>query len=142
VTADSGYSGTPQARKLGLKQGQVVALDDPPSGWVLEDPPPGLEFAVGAEPADVVIAFVRARRELPLRLPALVARIYPAGALWIAWPRRASGHESDLTDVSIRSEVLALGVVDVKVAAIDSDWSGLRFVWRLENRTGSRPVSP
>jgi hypothetical protein len=61
-------------------------------------------------------------------------RIYPAGALWVAWPRRAAGHRSDITDNVVREHALPLGVVDVKVAAIDDDWSGLRLVWRTENR--------
>ena len=130
----TGYSGTPQARKLGLKPGQRVRLDQPPPGWRLTDPPPGLEFTGAAGPADVVIAFFGAAHELPARLPALVRRIFPDGGLWIAWPRRAGGHDSDITDNVIREHALPLGVVDVKVAAIDNDWSGLRVVWRRENR--------
>ena len=64
----------------------------------------------------------------------LARRIYPAGALWVAWPRRAAGHRSDITDTVIRSRALSIGLVDVKVAAIDGDWSGLRVVWRTEHR--------
>jgi hypothetical protein len=130
----AGYSGTPQARKLGLKPGQRVCLDRPPDGWQLADPPAGLDHVAGAEPADVILSFFGAARELPGRLPALVERIYPDGALWIAWPRRAGGHHSDITDNLIREQALPLGVVDVKVAAIDDDWSGLRLVWRVANR--------
>jgi hypothetical protein len=63
-----------------------------------------------------------------------VKRIYPGGALWIAWPRRAGGHRSDITDNIVREQALPLGVVDVKIAAIDNDWSGMRLVWRLANR--------
>jgi hypothetical protein len=131
----AGYSGTPQARKLGLKPGQRVALDHPPTRWHLADPPPELTHVGAAEPADVVISFFGAARELPERLPGLIKRIYPGGALWVAWPRRAGGHQSDITDNVIREQALPLGVVDVKVAAIDDDWSGLRLVWRLANRT-------
>jgi len=130
----AGYSGTPQARKLGLRPGQRVCLDRPPDGWQLADPPPGLEHVAGAEPADVILSFFGAARELPGRLPGLVQRIYPGGALWIAWPRRAGGHHSDITENIIREQALPLGVVDVKVAAIDGDWSGLRLVWRVANR--------
>jgi hypothetical protein len=119
-----------QARKLGLAPGQRVALDGAPPGWRLEDPPPGIGVVQGAEPADVIVAFFAAAEELPRRLPGLVARIAPGGALWAAWPRRAGGHASDITDATVRREALALGVVDVKVAAIDDDWSGLRFVRR------------
>jgi len=130
----AGYSGTPQARKLGIKPGHRVSLDAPPPGWTLLDPPPGLVPVDPPGAADVLVAFFRGADELPRRLPELVRRIYPAGALWIAWPRRAAGHESDITDAIVRVEALALGVVDVKVAALDEDWSGLRFVWRLANR--------
>jgi len=80
------------------------------------------------------LAFFTTADELPARLPGLAQRIYPAGALWIAWPRRAGGHHSDITENLIRERALPLGVVDVKVAAIDDDWSGLRMVWRLSNR--------
>jgi hypothetical protein len=130
----AGYSGTPQARKLGLKPGQRVGLDDPPAGWQLTDPPTGLEPAGAGEPADVIIGFFAAEAELPARLPGLVRRIHPGGALWVAWPRRAGGHHSDITDNAVREHALPLGVVDVKVAAIDDDWSGLRLVWRKSNR--------
>jgi len=126
---------TPQSRKLGLEPGHRVSFDHPPAGWALEDPPGGLVRVAPPEPADVVIAFFTAADQLPERLPGLVRRIFPAGALWVAWPRRSGGHESDITDTVVRDCALELGVVDVKVAAIDADWSGLRFVWRLANRT-------
>ncbi len=83
---------------------------------------------------DVLVAFFRAAAELDSRLPALAERIRPAGGLWVAWPRRAGGHTSDLGDTLIRETCLQLGIVDVKVAAIDEDWSGAKFVWRLTNR--------
>jgi hypothetical protein len=130
----AGYSGTPQARKLGLKPGQRISLDNPPPNWRLTEPPAGLVPVDPPEPADVVISFFNAAAELPQRLPGLVEQIYPAGALWIAWPRRAGGHRSDITDGLVREQALALGVVDVKVAAFDDDWSGQRVVWRLANR--------
>jgi hypothetical protein len=140
----AGYSGTPQARKLGLKPGQWVALDEPPDGWVLREPPDGLQEPGEDGPADVIIAFFRAEADMPGRLPALARRIFPAGAIWAAWPRRAAGHDSDITDNVVRQYALDLGLVDVKVAAIDEDWSGLRLVWRTENRTarGAAPAGP
>ena len=134
----SGYSGTPQARKLGLKPGLRVALDGAPSGWMLDNPP-ALEWVVDG-PADVIIAFFRSSGELAQRLPGLAQRIFPAGGLWITWPRRAAGHISDVTDNVVREHVLPLGLVDVKVAAVDEDWSGLRVVWRVENRAPADPV--
>jgi hypothetical protein len=129
-----GYPGSPQSRKLGLKPGQRVTLDQPPAGWSLRDAPDGL-LAPGADgAADVIVAFFRAASEIAERLPELARRVFPAGALWAAWPRRAAGHDSDITDNVVRTHALELGLVDVKVAAIDDDWSGLRLVWRAGNR--------
>lgn len=132
----AGYSPTPQAKKLGLKAGHRVRIDRPPDGWAL-DQPPDLVLVEDTEPADVVLAFVRLAAELPARLPALAAAIYPQGALWVAWPRRAAGHRSDITENLLRDEALPLGIIDVKVAALDEDWSALRFVWRVANRPPS-----
>jgi hypothetical protein len=122
-----------QAGKLGLKPGLRLSLVNRPAGWALADPPDGLSDA-GAGPADVVIAFFTASAGLSSGLPALARRIYPDGAIWAAWPRRAAGHRSDITDNVVRELALPLGLVDVKVAAIDEDWSGLRLVWRVQNR--------
>jgi hypothetical protein len=130
----AGYSGTPQAKKLGLKPGSRVVLDQAPKGWQLTDPPSELMWVSAGEPADVVISFFRAAAEVPVRLPDLGRQIFPAGGLWIAWPRRAGGHVSDITDNIVRGQVLPLGLVDVKIAAIDNDWSGMRVVWRVVNR--------
>jgi hypothetical protein len=130
----AGYSGTPQARKLGIKAGHRVLLDHPPDGWSLEDPPADVVYVDDSGPVDVIVAFFTVAAELGPRLPPLVDRIYPSGALWIAWPRRAGGHHSDINDNVVRREALALGVVDVKIAAIDDDWSGQRVVWRRERR--------
>ena len=127
-------SGRPQAAKLGLKVGQRVGLCDSPPGWALADPPTGLLDAEPEGPADLIIAFFTAAGEIAERLDGLARRIYPAGALWVAWPRRAGGHSSDITDEVIRQYALPIGLVDVKVAAIDPDWSGLRLVWRRERR--------
>jgi len=129
-----GYAGRPQAAKLGLRAGQRIHLHQAPPGWDLADPPDGLIDAGPDGPADVIIAFFSAAGDLDGELGGLARRIYPAGALWVAWPRRAGGHRSDITDTVIRSGALPLGLVDVKVAAIDEDWSGLRLVWRAENR--------
>jgi hypothetical protein len=137
----SGYSGTPQFKKLGLRPGQRVCLDGAPDDWSLTDPPDGVIQVDCSEGADLIIGFFTSAADLPVRLPDLTRRIRPAGALWVAWPRRAAGHQSDITDNVIRDHALPLGVVDVKVAAIDNDWSGLRFVWRQAAR-GSAAVSP
>jgi hypothetical protein len=132
VTA--GYSGRPQAAKLGLKPEQRVHLHHPPPDWALTDPPAGLAGAGPDGRADVIIAFFTSADDIARQIGDLGRRIYPDGALWIAWPRRAAGHRSDITDNVIREYALPTGLVDVKVAAIDDDWSGLRVVWRTENR--------
>ena len=129
-----GYPGRSQAGKLGLRPGQRVHLDHPPPGWDFADPPDGLIDAGPDGPADLIIAFFGSRTAMAGELDGLARRIYPAGALWVAWPRRAGGHSSDITDNVIREHALPIGLVDVKVAAIDDDWSGLRLVWRVENR--------
>lgn len=133
----AGYSPTPQARKLGLKPGLRVALDDSPAQWELADPPE-VRFVSGTEPADVIVCFVRAAAEIEDRIDATSQRIFPDGALWIAWPRRAAGHRCDVTEHAVRAAALPRGLVDVKVAAIDDDWSGLKIVWRRAERKADR----
>ena len=134
MVTSAGYSGRPQAVKLGLKPGQRVHLHHPPDGWALTDPPARLAGPGPDGHADVILAFFTSAGEIGRQIGELSQRIYPAGALWVAWPRRAAGHRSDITDSVIREFVLPIGLVDVKVAAIDEDWSGLRVVWRTENR--------
>src|SRR4051812_16429650 len=129
-----GYSGTPLWKKLGIKENQRLALVDAPDGWAVPELPPGVEVVAGLEPADVVVAFHRAAAELAARVEALGQAIFPAGMVWIAWPRKAGGHVSDISENGIRDLVLPHGLVDVKVAALDDDWSGLKVVWRREKR--------
>ena len=136
----AGYSQTPLAKKLGIKPGASVALEEAPPGWAVPDLPEGVVTVADGEPADVIVAFFRESAELPDRLPELARRIFPAGGLWLAWPRRAGGHDSDITENGLRDLALPLGIVDNKVAAIDEDWSGLRVVWRVERRSGPPPI--
>jgi hypothetical protein len=129
----AGYSKTPQLKKLGMVPGASWDLDAAPDGWSFETVPDAASRAAG-DAADVVVAFVRAAAELEPAIARLERRVFPAGALWIAWPRKAGGHVSDVSENDIRDTALARGLVDVKVAAIDQDWSGLKLVWRRENR--------
>ncbi|HEY5026131.1 MAG TPA: DUF3052 family protein [Acidimicrobiales bacterium] len=136
-TGPGGYSGTPLAKKLGVRPGDVVALVGAPRGWTVPDLPDGATMRrTLASGAEVVIAFVRRAAELE----DLVTRVAPVlgseDALWLVWPRRAAGHDSDVTENLLREAVLPTGLVDVKVAAVGEDWSGLRFVWRREVRAG------
>jgi hypothetical protein len=88
--------------------------------------------------ADVVVAFFRSRLALAGRLERLAAAIYPDGGLWIAWPKRASGVKTDITEDVVRELALQNGLVDNKVCAIDATWSGLRLVYRLRDRPQGR----
>ncbi|MBV9416678.1 MAG: DUF3052 domain-containing protein [Solirubrobacterales bacterium] len=134
----AGYSGTPLVRKLGIKPDTRLALIGAPEGFdaTLGELPLGVQVRrrLGGRPLDVIVAFHTRRAELERRLPALANALDPAGGLWIAWPKRASGVTSDLTDVVVRDLGLAGGLVDNKVCAIDQIWSGLRLVYRLRDR--------
>ncbi len=140
----AGYSGTPLAKKLGVKPGHRVSLRHAPAGWHIPALPPTAtvtrrsvrksDAAPADEGADVTIAFCRSRRQLERDLTGLTAALPASGSLWIAWPRRAAGHSSDITENGLRELLLPLGVVDVKVAALDHDWSALKFVWRKNLR--------
>ena len=132
--ADSGYSGTPQLKKLGIVPGARWDLDGAPEGWAFETAPDPADRGPASRPADVIVAFVREAAEIVPVLERLESRIFPVGALWIAWPRKAAGHVSDVAENDIRDAALARKLVDVKVAAIDTDWSGLKLVWRKESR--------
>jgi hypothetical protein len=136
----AGYSGTPLARKLGIGEGDEVALIGAPERFedTLGELPDVASLHTNlADDAryDVIVAFVTERAELEAELPRLRARMAPACGLWIAWPKRASRVPTDVTDQVIREVVLPTGLVDNKVCAIDDTWSGLRLVIRRENRT-------
>jgi hypothetical protein len=133
VTA--GYSGTPLPRKLGIKPGHRVLLLAAPDGFELRELPDGVRVVRRASGvADVILSFHTARAELARRMPKLRALMDPAAGLWIAWPKRASKVETDLTEDVVRDLALANVLVDNKVAAIDETWSGLRLVIRLRDR--------
>ncbi len=134
----AGYSGTPLPRKLGIKPGARVGLIGAPAGFdsTLGDLPDGVAVRrrLGREPFDVIVAFFSRRSTLERRLAGLSAALDPAGGLWIAWPKRASGVTTDVTEDVVRDLGLAAGLVDNKVCAIDQIWSGLRLVYRLRDR--------
>jgi hypothetical protein len=133
--ADSGYSGTPLAKKLGVKAGHRVRLLHAPDGWDIPDIPDRVVISTGGVP-DVTVAFYRSHAELAAEANALTEALADHAMVWIAWPRRAAGHASDITENALRDLFLPLGIVDVKVAALGVDWSGLKFVRRRENRRG------
>ncbi len=128
-------STTPQLRKLGLVPGARWRVDGAPGDWAFESQPDPSDHVTDGENADVVVAFVTAAEQLEPVLLRLERSIFPTGALWIAWPRKAAGHVSDVTDNVVRDAALARSLVDTKVAAIDADWSGLKLVWRVSARS-------
>jgi hypothetical protein len=219
--AGGGYSGTPLAKKLGVRPGYRVLLVYPPPGWSIPDRPANVtvttsaaqaaqteraqteraqteraqteraqteraqteraqteraqteqiraeqarqarapapaahaargqpptarsaaghalaehaEHAPGSDGPDITVVFCRSRHQLETDIPGLLTTVKSAAALWIAWPRRAAGHSSDVTENGLRELLLPTGLVDVKVAALGTDWSGLKFVWRRSAR--------
>ncbi len=131
-----GYSGTPLARKLGIGEGSSLAvIGDPGHFTTIVELPPGVTVRSSARGrADVTVFFTTRRSELARRILTLGRTIFPDGALWVAWPKRASRLPTDVTEDVVREIALPHGLVDVKVAAIDDTWSGLRLVWRKERR--------
>lgn len=132
-----GYSGTPLATKLGIKAGGRLALLGAPAGFddVLAPLPEGVRVLRRlASDLDVAVLFVNERRELERRFPAVARAVFPAGAFWVVWPKRASKVPTDLTEDVLREVALPQGLVDNKVCAVTEVWSGLRLVWRKENR--------
>jgi hypothetical protein len=138
----AGYSGTPLVRKLGLRPGWRVAVLGGPDGLdeLLGELPAGLRL-VGrlSGGLDAVWLFVTTRRELERRLPDVLAPLPAEGTLWISWPKRTSGVATDITEHVLRDVVLPTGWVDIKVAAVDDVWSGLRFALRRELRPTRDP---
>ncbi len=132
-----GYSGRTMGQKLGVKEGAAIALRHAPADWEIPHLPPRVEINADLDEAfDIAIWFVRNAAELAGEIADVASRVPAGSSLWIAWPRRAGGHVSDVTEQSIRDHVLPTGLVDVKVAALDTDWSALKFMWR---RAKARP---
>jgi len=133
----AGYSGKPLVQKLGIKSGSTIAVIGAPRGYArtLGKLPSGVTHRTSAVgPLDFIQFFSSEKQELERRFAALARALAPAGMLWISWPKKASGVTTDLTEDVIRAVGLAHGLVDVKVAAVDDVWSGLKFVRRLEDR--------
>jgi len=133
----AGYSGRPLADKLGIKPGTRIAILNAPRGYraTLGSLPPGVVVASAARGTFPFIHFfTRSRSLLQTKLGMLLNALEPDGALWISWPKKASGVATDMTEDVVREIALPTGLVDVKVAAVDEVWSGLKLVRRLRNR--------
>ena len=139
-----GYSGTPLPRKLGIRDDHVVAFRGAPDTFrgTLGELPEGVTVRgrigaprnASAPRLDVVIAFFERRSDFERHLPRLMDALDVDGGLWIAWPKGASGIHTDITENVVRDMGVDRGMVDNKVCAIDETWSGLRLVYRRENR--------
>jgi hypothetical protein len=133
----AGYSHRPLAAKLGIRPDTAIAILSAPATYdrVLGPLPKTVRRRTRATgPLDLVHVFVTSRRAFERRIASLKRALVPAGALWVSWPKRASGVATDLTEDAVRAVGLAHGLVDVKVCAVDTTWSGLKFVRRLRDR--------
>ena len=132
-------SSTPLARKLGIREGSRVLLVAPPDGFSIGPLPNGTEMVrTGRARLDVALLFARTQAVLRRRFPALQRALDPAGRLWVAWPKKASGLRTDLSFDVVQGLGLAAGLVDNKSASIDEAYQGLQFVYRLKDRPTRR----
>jgi hypothetical protein len=138
----AGYSGTPLAKKLGIREGTRLTVLGAPDSFAIDDLPPAVALRSSARGvSDVILSFHTSRAELAERLPTLMRALDIDGGLWISWPKRASGLPTDITEDVIREVALPTGLVDVKVCAVDDTWSGLRLCVRKELRAGRRTAA-
>ena len=135
----AGYSGTPLAKKIGIKEGTRIALINAPKDFQFEpkELPDNVEFLKSSAKAlDIILFFVITERALAKDFSKLAARLTTNGMIWIAWPKKSSGVATDLSFDRVQKIGLAAGLVDVKICAVDDTWSGLKFVYRLKDRAG------
>ena len=136
---DPGYSGTPLPAKLGIGPGQRAWLVDVPAevGARLDASLAQTTRLARIAPFDLALVFVTSRAALSRALDRAAPKLDDAGMIWIAWPKKASGVKTDVTEDAVRADALPRGLVDVKVCAIDATWSGLKLVRRRELRSKS-----
>ena len=137
----AGYSGTPLPQKLGIKPGMIVVAIDPPDHYrkLLDPIPSGVNFA--KRPVDnsgFIHLFVTRRSELAKQLSMLRRKITETGVIWVSWPKKSAGIKTDIVEDAIRAVALPLGLVDVKVCAVDGTWSGLKLVIRRSYRNSQQ----
>ena len=137
----AGYSGTPLAKKLGLKEGSRIFLANAPKNYaaLVAPLPDGVQMASRISgTTDLVHLFSVSRRDLERALRAALAKLRDDAQIWVSWPKKSSGVPTDITEDTIRALALPMGLVDIKVCAVDEVWSGLKLVVRRENRTTAR----
>jgi hypothetical protein len=136
--AQAGYSGKPVWHKLGLSAGLRVLVRDAPTDYEeLVGIDEGVIALVGARAAfDLAHVFADRSERLAHEIDALAKRLPADGVVWVSWPKKSSGVASDITEDTVRAIALPLGLVDIKVCAIDTTWSGLKLMWRRDRRAG------
>ncbi|MEO8649254.1 MAG: DUF3052 domain-containing protein [Acidobacteriota bacterium] len=143
----TGYSGTPLAKKLGIKEGSLVLVINAPKDYagLLAPVPPGVRFVgLPDDPPwpsgeigsgfDLIHLFTNSKHELLTEIPASMRNMKQNGAIWVSWYKKAAKRPTELTEDTVRDIALPLGLVDIKVCAVDELWSGLKLVIRKENR--------
>jgi hypothetical protein len=133
----AGYSGTPLAKKLGMKDGFHIRLINTPDHYLslFTDLPTNLFFDQTVnEKSDIIHFFTKDTHEYKTKLPELMKQIKSNGMIWISWPKKASKVSANISEESIRNFAIEIGLVDVKVCAIDAIWSGLKLVIPLRER--------
>jgi hypothetical protein len=137
----AGYSSTPLAKKLGIKEGSRIALVNAPKDFQshLGELPDKVEFVKRlTNSLDIILCFVPSERTLLKDFVKLAGKLVTNGMIWIAWPKKSSGVATDLTFERVQRIGLDAGLVDVKICAIDDTWSGLKFVYRLKDRASRK----
>jgi hypothetical protein len=132
----AGYSGTPLVKKLGIKEQMRIAFVNEPSKFRDELAIPDDVQIVSrlTKPLDLVLLFVEREKSLARDFASIARKLSPSGMIWIAWPKKSSGVETDLSFDVVQRIGLGCGLVDVKICAVDEVWSGLKFVYRLKDR--------
>ena len=137
MSAVAGYSGTPLAKKLGIKEGGRILLVGAPKEYarLVAPLPAGVQMvkAAGAT-TDLIHIFATARKDLERALTSVLKAMRSDAAIWVSWPKKASGVATDITEDTIREVALPMGLVDIKVCAVSEVWSGLKLVVRRELR--------
>jgi hypothetical protein len=136
----AGYSGTPLAQKLGIKPGSAIFVVAAPGHYdeLLAPLPEGVRRVRKIDAADVVHFFETSRARMDKDLRAAVSKMQQDAAIWISWPKKAAKLATDITEDTVREVALPLGLVDIKVCAVDETWSGLKLVIRKELRKPPR----
>jgi hypothetical protein len=138
TTAPAGYSGKPIWQKLGLSPGARVLVRGAPAEYaaIVGLRPNDLTLAGPRGAFDIAHVFATSAKALGAAIDALARRLPAAGVIWVSWPKKSAKVSTDVTEDTVRAIALPLGLVDVKVGAIDEVWSGLKLVWRRERRAG------